>query len=159
MLIKGSQGDKLYWDVYEKLMPIELLDQIDFFYGGHWYHPVGADEKFTQDEVCNLASRALVVGDGSEVKYNNCTAKCRKFGDSYRVDFVKAEEGKELSLATYYSQDYKAVFLVFEKNGQEKDRLYIDNEGERWVTKGTYFAFRKDEIKNKLSEGEAEKGE
>ena len=143
MLIKGTQGDKLYWDVYEHLMPIELLDQIDFLYSGSLFHPISEDEKFLQDEVCNLASRTLVLGDGREVKYNNCTAKCRKLGHIYRVDFVKAEEGKELILGTYYGQHYQAVLLIFEKNGKEKDRLYLDNWGKKYVTKGTHFRFRK----------------
>ena len=153
MIIKGTQGDKLYWDVYEHLVPIELLDQIDFFYKGSLLHPISEDEKFSQDEICHLASRVLVLGDGSEVKYNNCTAKCKKVGESYQVYFVKEAKNKKLSLTTFNSKDLQAAIVIFEKNGKEKDRIYLNSEGERFVSNGTHFRFRKNKEED-LNESE-----
>ena len=152
---EGNGIKTLNWDVYDGLLPIKLLNQIDFFYKGKKLFGGHKLEQFTQNEVNNLASRVLAFGDGQEVKYHDCTMKCTKIKDYYNITATKKiGDANYLFLTAACGPERQRAEMMYVEDYIVKGKIYINSDGVKYVTSGDYFAF-----KDQQPEEEQEKGE
>ena len=138
-----SRQKKLYWDVYENIMPTKLLERTN------------VEDYLSQDVLDHLASNGLLLEQCQYTKtYEKCTIKTTRIRDSINITIdINEGNGVHVFVLSNFSNLRKSLELIYVDDYNIKDRLYINSENVAYVTTGKKFAIK--ELENAEEEENA----
>jgi len=137
---KTAGQKRLYWDVYENIMPTDLLAQTN------------VEGYIEQAAINNLAGHGLLTEQFSKI-WENYSIKSTRIKDNFSITITKKLSDREyLFLLSNKSNLLESIELIYVDDYVVRDKLYINSDGVKYVTTGKKFAFK--ELENEQEKGE-----